>query len=819
MKDNNKNLTPKTGNNFVNKNNLEKDENEKLKAAYALNLCTVSVSQIIDYEDLNILEQEYEMILNNLNLENFPKDKSLLHILKQILDTVSFFRIYEGDKRMLEKKYQQEMKNAIWSAIPPFTFVAGGNPYALAVSAIAAVGMGYMNYRKEKAKKSFEKEEDEWKLQRSAIEQFHGLRRELFDTAWRLSDKYGFNDEYRLTEKQISAYNSILMDEKPLRKYERLNAIKDFFVAYPPFWYYFGNAALNVAKKYGKSIYYYSIDNSEDQPNYFDLAEQHFKKYLEYDHSLLRTNYIRSSCCLEYAALLLERNDDISHDKIKQLILDAEKYAPDALDALQICAMYSLRNNDIDVAQRLLRKLVVEGFNTTTNAQLLSYIYLNTAYKNKKLYNKKTAEYIELIQFTDGSALIPWTEDVSMLNKKDVNIKLKDFLYKQKVRIQDMLNAVVDKIIENCAIDYNKILFQPLDDSDFEDNSFYTDSETSIKQRIKRISAISKNQIEVFTSHLKHKNIAFVLNSQLNEVFWLLSSFVSKVFKTDIDEICKPYLFYYYFESSENQKTISGLMERVCNDTFDEKDGISLLNNSFTSIMNEYTDEFKKKNVDEISKRESFNELISIESGLIDFCNAHNYPAPEIICEEVVDKTFEENRRQFVNVLNYFSGANDFKQNEDTESKLRNEIDFFIKSNKLFEDDAIDSQKFEFTTDEVSIRNKRKKFPDKELEDINKLGNIIAYYHDNRDLWNPYIDLYFFREGFLCVEDGSLAKRNSAFFNYRFIEYNSDKHLIYSKRNGVNKDIYSSNKINIRELFDLIIKLRNILTTSAKKLV
>ncbi|SEA64522.1 hypothetical protein SAMN04487851_11024 [Prevotella sp. tc2-28] len=797
--------------------NVEQIEHDKRKAAYALNLCTVSVSQIIDYEDLNILEQEYEMILNNLNLENFPKDKPLLHILKQILDTVSFFRIYEGDKRMLDKKYQQKMKNAIWSAIPPFTFVAGGNPYALAISAIAAVGMGYMNYRKEKAKISSEKEEDEWKLQRSAIEQFHGLRRELFDTAWRLSEKYGFNDEYRLTEKQISAYNSILMDEKPLRKYERLNAIKDFFVAYPPFWYYFGNAALNVAKKYGKSIYYNSIDNSENQPNYFDLAEQHFKKYLEYDHSLLRTNYIRSSCCLEYAALLLERNDDTSHDKVKQLILDAEKYAPDALDALQICAMYSLRNNDIDVAQRLLRKLVVEGFNTTTNAQLLSYIYLNTAYYNKKLYNKKTAEYIKLVQFTDGSALIPWAEDVSMLNKKGVNIKLKEFLDKQKVRIQNMLNAVVDKIIESCAIDYNKLLFLPLDDSNIGDNSFYTDSETSINQRIKRISAIGKNQIEVFSSHLKHNNIAFVLNNQLNELFWLLSSFVSKVFKTDIDEICKPYLFYYYFESSENQKTISGLMEKVKNDTFDEKDGISLTKNSFTSIMNEYTNEFKKNNIDEIFKRESFNELISIESELIDFCNTHNYPTPEKLCENDVDKTFKENRRQFVNVLNYFSGANDFKKNEETESKLRNEIECFIKSNKLFKDNAIDPQKFEFTTDEVSIRNKRKKFPDNDLESVNQLGNILAYYHDNRDLLNPYIDLYFFREGFLSVEDGSLAKRTLGFFNYRFIEYDPDKQLIYTKRNGVKKDIYNSNKINIRELFDLIVKLRNISTTETKK--
>lgn len=45
---------------------------EQLKAAYALNLCTVSVSQIIDYNDVNIMEQEYEAILNNLNLEQMP---------------------------------------------------------------------------------------------------------------------------------------------------------------------------------------------------------------------------------------------------------------------------------------------------------------------------------------------------------------------------------------------------------------------------------------------------------------------------------------------------------------------------------------------------------------------------------------------------------------------------------------------------------------------------------------------------------------------------------------------------------------------------
>ena len=76
---------------------------EQLKAAYALNLCTVSVSQIIDYNDVNIMEQEYEAILNNLNLEQIPKDEALLNILKQILDTITFSE-FKKMRKYLSKK-------------------------------------------------------------------------------------------------------------------------------------------------------------------------------------------------------------------------------------------------------------------------------------------------------------------------------------------------------------------------------------------------------------------------------------------------------------------------------------------------------------------------------------------------------------------------------------------------------------------------------------------------------------------------------------------------------------------------------------------
>ena len=186
------------------------DLEKKRRAAYALNLCTVSVSQIIDYEDLIVLEQEYEAILNNLNLEAMPKDEPLLLIIKQILDVITFFRIDKVERSVIEEEYNKQVRNAIWSAVPNFgMLIAGGNLMTTGVAIATQVGMGYMNYRNNRNEYKREKDNKLWQLQKAAIEQFNGLRRELFATAWRLADKYGFPDKYRLTERQITNYNRI----------------------------------------------------------------------------------------------------------------------------------------------------------------------------------------------------------------------------------------------------------------------------------------------------------------------------------------------------------------------------------------------------------------------------------------------------------------------------------------------------------------------------------------------------------------------------------------------------------------------------------
>jgi hypothetical protein len=375
-------------------------ERQKLEAAYALNLCTVSVSQIVDYNDIYILEQEYDAILNNLNIQNIIHDETMLSVLKQILDTITFFKIQEEEKKFIEKGYQAKMKNAIWSAVPNLSvIIAGGNPITMAIGMATQIGIGYMSYRKTKSALNTEKEKQEWELQRSAIEQFAALQRELFETAWRLSDRYGFDDRLRLTEKQIKQYNQILIDTDPLRRYERLDTKSNIFEAFPPFWYYKGNAAREVAAKYK--------DNKDIAVSYAAKALENYRKFNEIYVELMREDLIAASCALEHIALLDVKKDT---DEIKKLLDRAMRLAGENSDVLQIAVLNYIALGQHGSAKNILRRLVNEDYNVSLNGLLLSRIYCK--------WDRNKIEYDILHDRIGEKNVIPWIEDDDEADRK-----------------------------------------------------------------------------------------------------------------------------------------------------------------------------------------------------------------------------------------------------------------------------------------------------------------------------------------------------------------------------------------------------------------
>ncbi len=483
----------------------EYTEEEKLRAAYVLNLCTVSVSQIVDYNDEYILEQEYEAILNNLNLEQMPKDEALLNIMKELLDTITFFRIYDKKKNMIDKKYQQKVKNAIWNAVPNFgLLIAGGNPVSMAVSLASSVGIGYMNYRRNKAENDLDYEEDMMNLQITAIEQLNALKRELFTTSWRLADEYNFSDKYRLTERQIGQYNEILMDCDPIRRYRRLDSIKDSFLAYPAFWYFLGSAANQISRLEGDTY------SDEFRKEYRKIATEHFEYYFKMnDSSVLREDQLVASCALEYFELL----PDSEAEKKKELLEKAIKWSGMRPDIVQICAIDQLRLKNYEQSEKLLGILVDEGYNPDINAQILSSIYAFHYFEEPS--DKLLFDYSLLSKQQNNVTLFPLPIQE---NEEKTDIQLWESFIKQQTRtVQEFFVNAVKKFFAQYAVEINGLLFR-FDSTIKYPTSFF--QKEGKQKRDEEAERVFGNEIrrQNYIDELKNKNYSTEVVDSLNKM-------------------------------------------------------------------------------------------------------------------------------------------------------------------------------------------------------------------------------------------------------------------------------------------------------------
>ena len=484
-------------------------EIEKIRAAYALNVCAVSVSQIVDYNDQYILDQEYENTLNNLNLEKMPKDEAFLKILTETLNVVTFFRIYSSKKKMIEEKYQHKMKNAIWSAVPNLAFIISsggmGGVYALVASLATEVGLGYMNYRKTKSENDLEYRSNLVELEYTAIEQLNAIRTELFVTSWRIAEKYDFPDNYRLTENQINQFNDILMDPNLMRRFSRLFSIRQNFIAYPPFWYYLGNAANLIYQKD-------STNYSEEYKTYYKgIAEQAYDYYLKLSESfsVLRSDEIVSACALEYCDLLPAEQTD----KKAELLQIAFKWAGGRNDVVQLCAFAYLKMERFIEAEGLLKKLVDERYNEELNAQVLSSIYANYYFKTS---DANTAlSHIILSQQVPSTVLFP-------LPIKDNEAKTQSelwdiYMIEQKSSLAAGSKKTLDNYLEGFSYRLNKMLMNFDCTMTYPDSMFLSDGVEARNNEAQRVFA-RPLIVSDYINNLQGVNFPITLVDTLNEM-------------------------------------------------------------------------------------------------------------------------------------------------------------------------------------------------------------------------------------------------------------------------------------------------------------
>lgn len=785
-------------------------EEQRKKAAYALNLCMVSISQIVDYNDLYVLDQEYEMILNNLNLENMPKDEALLNILKQTLDTITYFRMQEGDKRFIEKEYQHNIKNALWSSVPRNLNIltCGESPWALAISAALSltcqVGTGYMNYRRNKANYSITREKQNWQLQRSAMEQFNGLRRDLFDTAWRLADEYNFADELRLTERQIDLYNNILDDDDDMRKYERLSIISSAFEAYPPFWFFIGDAAARIST---------TQTNLELVSKFKYLATSHFDKFIEMSKSnLLRENILLATCALEYIDLL---DPDKDMNQINNLLDLAVKNAGNENDIIELIGIAYMKIGNYECASDEFRRLINEGYNVGINVQLLSSLYVQEYLGNPEPKRKHQIEelYLTLISRTRGNDTfrLPINADE---NWNTINT---EFVTTQQDRIIEQYNRMIEELEKKYNILYNKLI--PLDlkkNREYGDN-WYLDGDDSsgVAQTERRYAEIAKNvkkDDRFAILCLKYSEESF--SEQTLDLFSELANCVSKHLsliiglddaeeqaivdknsnlKYDLSDYLKEGLsrnasaFKYIDDAFEHRDPKEQFMDAV--------KGIS-----FKNITGEFFSELERRGEENIRKIYNMSELFGFESNIRALCVEQGI---RIYSRMSVDAGEDNNGIEFPLAVIY---------GEKAQSKIEDKLDGLNKKRELlliikdYEKDMIlNPNEVKLYTEKGDINLYISK-----SQLLKKLSrtNIIAILDD---VGKRNKDLVFTLEGIYVIGNDHYVSSGEV-FEYQNTQYNKTSTITFVRKGHViHKQKFANPSINVERMNAMILDMVSVL--------
>lgn len=317
----------------------------QLQALQTLNQIAVSLTHIISYNDKVVLDQEYNTIINNLNLSKIP-DADLITLLQELMDLLTASKIKDHERAYLERTYEKNVQNELKKRMTMRIFDTDMliNPYSSVLRAVLNAGSFYFNYRYKLEDYKKEQEEAAWKIEANTLQKLNDFYKKLLKYSWELMRKYNFPDEWRLNEKQLNDYINILKEPNLELRYRKLERLEKNFVKFPPYWYYRGQAAMELGNK-GEAL-------------------RCFKEFQEIHQGILRKDPYAASTAMCKTMLNMD-NEGVSEDEIKK---DLEIILANSEDSdwgnILFAALQYARIGDSDTASKLIMRNLDNGYMT-----------------------------------------------------------------------------------------------------------------------------------------------------------------------------------------------------------------------------------------------------------------------------------------------------------------------------------------------------------------------------------------------------------------------------------------------------------------------
>ena len=175
-------------------------------AALQLNYCQEALTRAATANNRVILDQEYNKIVNNLNLVSIP-DVELMQLRKSLLTMFNEFSIREEERERVQEKYRRKVERAFISSMSGALGSAGGmSVWSTVTNTAFSLGGAYFEYQQRVEDYKDQLDEGRWELKKDELRQITEMRSDVLDTSWRILKRYALPDKLRLTEKQIEHF-------------------------------------------------------------------------------------------------------------------------------------------------------------------------------------------------------------------------------------------------------------------------------------------------------------------------------------------------------------------------------------------------------------------------------------------------------------------------------------------------------------------------------------------------------------------------------------------------------------------------------------
>lgn len=317
----------------------------QLQVLQALNQIAVSLTHIITYNDKVVLDQEYNTIINNLNLSKIP-DADIITLLQELMDLLTTSKINDHDRVYLahtyEKNVQNELKKRMSMRLLDTDVLI--NPYSSVLQAVLNVGSFYFNYRYKLEDYKKERDEAIWKIDANTLQKLNDFYKKLLKYSWELMRRYNFPDEWRLNDKQLNDYINILKEPNLELRYRKLARLEENFQKFPPYWYYRGQAAQEIGNK--KEALYC------------------FKQFQDIHQRILRKDPYAASVAMCKTTLITESEQVELSEIKKELEIILSNSEDSDWGNILFAALQYARLGDSETASRLIMRNLDNGYMT-----------------------------------------------------------------------------------------------------------------------------------------------------------------------------------------------------------------------------------------------------------------------------------------------------------------------------------------------------------------------------------------------------------------------------------------------------------------------